>query len=162
MRTQPGQSENGQVGVESQPSTVDSKENQSADFNNCEFEEVASQEIPENAICEVDFRRIRPTTRRGVRDVRDALLSARLDFRRKTGFEPPDTPEDECYAVQHNIIQKAARKVWLLDSQPPALCGFDSWTVGFGNWHKLKNPHNSSDALFANFKQLVPELGLPW
>ncbi|MCJ1267894.1 hypothetical protein MMC22_007780 [Lobaria immixta] len=139
VQTQPDRSGNGQVGIESQP----------------------GPEIPEDTIGEVDYRRIRPTTRREIRDVRDALLSTRLDFRRKTGLEPPETPEDECYAVKHHLIQNAMREVWLLGSEPPNLRGLDSWTSGFNNWHKLKNPDNSSDALFADFKQLVPGLGLP-
>lgn len=111
VQTQPHQSGNGQVGSESQP----------------------GPEIPEDTIGEVDYQRIRPTTRREIRDVRDALLSTRLDFRRKTGFEPPETSEDECYAVQHHLIQNAIREVWLLDSEPPALRGLDSWTGGFNN-----------------------------
>lgn len=80
VQTQPHQSGNGQVGSESQP----------------------GPEIPEDTIGEVDYRRIRPTTRREIRDVRDALIST---GKRGSSHQKPRRMS----ATRYNIISSKTR-----------------------------------------------------
>lgn len=147
-----GQGENSQVGIHIKPDTVDPGESQSV---------VSSKESSDDANGEADYRFERPTTRREIQLVRDALLATRLDFRKITGREAPETPEDESYARQHQIIQQGTWAVWLQpDRAPPLLYSLDSWTGGFDNWHGMKTSPNGSNALFADFQHLLPHLDL--
>lgn len=145
-----GQGEDSQVGIRIKPDTADHGESQSV---------FSIKELPDDANDEVDYRFIRPTTRYEIRQVREALLATRLGFRKETGCEAPETPEDECYARQHRIIQNGIWEVWLLvDKEPPLLYSIDSWTGGFDNWHGLKTSPNGANALFAEFQRLLPLL----
>ncbi|MCJ1469863.1 hypothetical protein MMC07_008507 [Pseudocyphellaria aurata] len=85
-----------------------------------------------------DYRFVRPSNRREYRLVADALLSARLDFQRFTGFEPPETPEHESYAVQWNMLHHAVLDVWVAKRKPPRLHCLGPWCGGLDNWHGLK------------------------
>lgn len=124
----------------SQQDSVDAGEPQSLDL---ESEEITmqelrkiGQEIPEMANGEKDYRYVSPKIRREIQMVAEALLLTRLEFHRKIGCEAPETPEGECYAIQHQIIQNVTWGFWQLEGEPPVLWGLDSWTGGFGNWHR--------------------------
>lgn len=145
-QTQLGRTSNDQVSISDEPGSVEDRKIQSVDFNDWQTQESTNQEYPEDVIDKADYRCIRPTSRREIRSVAEALVFTRLDYQWKMGLEAPETPEDECYAVQHNIIHNAAPGAWLQDSEPPALYCLPSWTGGFDNWHKLKpcSPVSSS------------------
>ncbi|MCJ1267249.1 hypothetical protein MMC22_007134 [Lobaria immixta] len=145
-QTQLGRTQNDQASISGEPGPVEYGKIQSVDFNDWQTQESTNQECPEDVIGKADYRCIRPTSRRESRSVAEALVFTRLDYQWKMGLEAPETPEDECYAIQHNIIHNAARGAWLQDSEPPALYCLPSWTGGFDNWHKLKpcSPVSSS------------------
>lgn len=82
----------------------------------------------------IDFRHIRPSNRREIGLVADALLPTRIDFHQILGSEAPETPEHECYAIRHNMIQTGAWKFWFLGGEPPLLYSLNSYTGGFDKW----------------------------
>lgn len=133
------------LGINSQQNPLGTGGTQSLESNGWQIEDVISLDNPDDVNGELDYRFLRPNNSREIGLVSDALLSTRLDFRRKMGCEAPETPKDECYAVQHEFIQNETWRVWLLDSEPPVLYSLYSWTGGFDNWHGLKILDHSSD-----------------
>lgn len=160
IRASPRIREENEAWESSQQGSVDAGEPQSLDL---ESEEIIRQEfrnigqeipgieleVPEMANGEKDYRYVIPKTRREIQMIAEALLLTRLEFHRKIGCEAPETPEGECYAIQHQIIQNATWGFWQLEGEPPVLWGLDSWTGGFGNWHRQNVLDPSSDTLFA-------------
>lgn len=145
-QTQLGPRKTHRITIKSQPGSVDAGQTQNVDFNGWQPKKTIGLEIPEAPTGELDYRYIRATSRRDISLVADALWTE-LELYTRVGCEVPQTPQDECYAVQYQIIQKRTSELWLLRSEPPHLHSLNSWTGGFDNWHGLKILDNGSDAL---------------
>lgn len=124
-------------------------------ISNRKPDEFAGKKITEDgAIGDVDFRYICPATCREIELVADALFFTRLDFYRRMRVEAPDTPEDECYAIQQQRIQNAIRDLRFGDGEPPQLLGLNNtWTGGFENWHGLQKPSDSRSNVFWTYSK---------
>lgn len=92
---------------------------------------------------------------------RMALLPTSIDFHQILSFDAPESPEDECFAIQHKVIQTGTWKFWLLDGEPYCsivwtLRPVDS-TIGAG----LNILEINSDALSTEFQPWFSDSSLP-
>ena len=91
-----------------------------------------------------DFRFEKPQTIADKANIKAVLRVTRAEFRSRHGFEAPDTPKDETYHAQYQILQQKHAHLWIIDDSPPLLIGIGPWFGSFDSW---PTPHLSQEQL---------------